>query len=92
VVAKFQRQLPHRQIAPLPLFADIVNLLASLAANSAAQESLAKPVDVHQHALVALFHLGHAMRFQTQLFSDKGFYEQIERVLSNWPRPAPFAC
>jgi hypothetical protein len=47
-----------------------VNFQASLSANPAAQEPLAEPVDVHQHALVGLFHLGHGMSFQTQLFTD----------------------
>jgi hypothetical protein len=54
-----------------------VNLQASLSANPAPQESLAESVDVHQHALVGLFHLGHGMGFQTQLFSDKRLYEHL---------------
>src|SRR5205823_13375682 len=70
-------QLPHGEIAPLPLFADIVNLQTSLPANPAAQKPPAEPIDVHQHALVGLFHFGHGMSFQTQLFSDKGFYEHL---------------
>ena len=76
-VAQFQWQLPHGEIAPLPLFADIVNLQTSLPANPAAQKPLAEPIDVHQHALAGLFHFGHGMSFQTQLFSDKGFYEHL---------------
>ena len=76
-VAQFQGQLPHREIAPLPLSSNIVNLQASLSANPAAQEPLSQPVDIHQHALVGLFHLGHGMSFQMQLFSDKGLYEHL---------------
>ena len=59
-----------------------MNLPASLTANPAAQQSLAEPVDPHQHALVRLFHLGHGVRFQTQLFSDKSFNEHLGLVLS----------
>src|ERR1019366_1022551 len=44
-----------------------------------AQKPLTQPVDVHQHVLVGLFHLGHGMGFQTQLFSDKSFYEHLVR-------------
>ena len=76
-VAQFQGQLPHREIAPLSLSPNIVNLQASLSANPAAQEPLSQPVDIHQHALGGLFHLGHAMSFQMQLFSDKGLYEHL---------------
>jgi hypothetical protein len=54
-----------------------VNLQASLSANPAAQEPFSQPVDMHHHALVGLFHLGHAMSFQMQLFSDKGLYEHL---------------
>jgi hypothetical protein len=32
---------------------------------------------MHQHALGGLFHLGHRVGFQTQLFSDKGLYEHL---------------
>src|SRR5204862_5473645 len=71
------RQLPHGKIAPLSLFSNIVNLPASLTANPAAQEPLTEPVDVHQHALVGLLHLGHGMGFQTQLFSDKSFNKHL---------------
>jgi hypothetical protein len=50
-----------------------VNFQASLSANPAAQKPLAEPVDVHQHARIALFDFSHSMGFQAQLFSDKGF-------------------
>ena len=76
-VAQFQRQLPHRHIPPLPLLSNIVGLPTSVSANPAAQEALTEPVDVHQHALVGLFHVGHGMGFQTQLLSDKSFYEHL---------------
>jgi hypothetical protein len=59
-----------------------VDVQASPSANPAAQKPLAQPVNVHQHALAGLFHLGHGMGFQTQLFSDKGLYEHLGRVLS----------
>src|SRR5215472_17880672 len=59
-----------------------MNVPASLPANPAAQQSPAEPVDPHQHALVRLFHLGHGVRFQTQLFSDKSFNEHLGLVLS----------
>jgi hypothetical protein len=55
--------------------ANIVNLQASLPANSAAQEPLSEPVNPHPHALLGLFHFGYGVSFQMQLFSDKGFYE-----------------
>jgi hypothetical protein len=54
-----------------------VNLQAPLSANPAPQKPLSQTVDMHQHALVGLFHLGHGMSFQTQLFSDKGLYEHF---------------
>ncbi|MGQ9636098.1 MAG: hypothetical protein ACUVXB_17885, partial [Bryobacteraceae bacterium] len=54
-----------------------MNLVASLPANPAAQEPLSQPVDMHQHALIGLFHLGYGMGFQTQLFSDKRLYEHL---------------
>jgi hypothetical protein len=57
-----------------------VNFQASLSANPAAQKPLAEPVDVHQHARIALFDFSHSMGFQAQLFSDKGFYEHFRRV------------
>src|SRR4029077_12032324 len=82
LITQFQRQLPHRKIAPLPFFADIVNLPAALPANPAAQESFSQPVNMHQHALVSLFHAGHGMGFQTQLFSDKRLYEHLGSALS----------
>jgi hypothetical protein len=70
-----------------PLFPNIVYLKASLPANPTAQESLPQPVDVHQHAVVSLFYRDDGMNFQTQLFSDKGFYEHLGsspfRVLSS---------
>src|SRR6516162_5788600 len=59
-----------------------MNLSASLAADAAAQQSTAQPVDMHPHAIVGLFHLGHRMSFQTQLFSDKRLYEHLGSVLS----------
>src|SRR5206468_35012 len=59
MVPQFQRQLPHGEIALLSLSPNIVNLQASLSTNPAAQESPSQPVDIHQHALVGLFHLGH---------------------------------
>jgi hypothetical protein len=56
-----------------------VHFQASLPANPAAQKPLAQPVNVHQHVLVGLFHIGHGVGFQTQLFSDKSFYEHLVR-------------
>src|SRR5208337_3897413 len=81
-VAQFQTQLPQGQVAPLPLSSDVVNLHTSLSANPATQEPPAQSVDVHQHARIAFFHPGHGVGFQTQLFSDKGLYEHLGRVLS----------
>jgi hypothetical protein len=54
-----------------------VHLPASLSANPAAQQPAAKPVDEDQHGVIGLFHLGHSMSFQTQLFSDKGLNEHL---------------
>ena len=48
-----------------------------MSADAAAQQSLAQSLDVNHHALVGLLHFGHGMSFQTQLFSDKGFYEHL---------------
>src|SRR5215468_6462039 len=81
-VAQFQSQLPHGEIAPLSFLPNVMNLQAPLPANPAAQQPPPEPVDPHQHALVRLFHLGHGMGFQTQLFSDKGLNEHLGSVLS----------
>jgi hypothetical protein len=70
-VEQFQGYFPHLQIAPLPLHSDIVNLPAALAANPTTQEPLAQPVDVHQHKLVGLFHLGYGVSCQTHCFLIK---------------------
>ena len=37
---------------------------------------------VYPHAVVRLFHFGHRMRFQAQLFSDQGLYEHLGSLLS----------
>jgi hypothetical protein len=79
---QLQRQLAHGQISPLPPSSNVVNLAASPPTNSAAQKPLAEPVDMHHQVLVRLFHLGHRMGFQAQLFSDKGLYEHLGSVLS----------
>src|SRR5262249_27748736 len=76
-VAQFQSQLPHGEIAALSFFANVMNLQASLSADPAAQQPPPEPVDPHQHALARLFHPGHGMDFQTQLFSDKGLNEHL---------------
>jgi len=81
-VAQFQGQLPHGQIAPLPLCSNIVDLQASLAANPAAQESLSKPVDAHHHTLFGLFHLGHGMSFKRNCFLINVSTSTSVRVLS----------
>jgi hypothetical protein len=79
----------RRQVL-FPLFPNIVYLQASLPATPTAQESLPQPVDVHQHAFVSLFYRDDGMNFQTQQFSDKGFYEHLGsspfRVLSSEQR------
>jgi hypothetical protein len=56
---------------PLPFLSGAMHFQTSLPANPAAQKPLAQPADVHQHVLVGLFHLGHGVGVQTQLFSDK---------------------
>jgi hypothetical protein len=40
---------------------------ASQSVNLAAQQPRAKPIEMHQHALVGFFYFGHDMGFQTQL-------------------------
>ena len=77
-VAQLQRQIPHRQISPLPLLAHAVDLTASLPAESATQQPITQPVDVDDHKLRCLLHLGHCMRFQSQLFSDKRLDEHLD--------------
>jgi hypothetical protein len=54
-----------------------VHFQATLTANSATQQPLPQPINTHQYTLVGFLHLDHGMSFQTQLFSDKGFYEHL---------------
>jgi len=53
-----------------------------MAANATAQQPLPEAVNVDNHLLLALLHLGHSMGFQSQLFSDKRLYEHLEPILS----------
>jgi hypothetical protein len=59
-----------------------MNLPAPTSANSASQQPLPQPVDLHHHEFVGLFHLGHGVGCQTQLLSDKRLYEHLGSVLS----------
>jgi hypothetical protein len=54
-----------------------MHLLAALAAHPATQQTPTQPVDVHNHELFGLFNLGHGVRLQPQLFSDKSFYKHL---------------
>ncbi len=70
--------MPHRQIAPFPLFSHIVQLPAALSANPTAQKPLTQSVDVYEHEPVGFFHLCYRVGFQAQLFSDKGLDEHFD--------------
>jgi hypothetical protein len=41
-----------------------------------------RSINMHEHELVGLFHLGHGVGCQTQLLSDKGFSEHLGSVPS----------
>jgi hypothetical protein len=53
-----------------------------MAANATAQQPLPEAVNVDNHPLLALLHLGHCMGFQSQLLSDKRLYEHLGPILS----------
>jgi hypothetical protein len=59
-----------------------VDLPTSMAAYAATQQPVAEAVDGDDHLLLPLFHPGHGMGFQSQLLSDKRFYEHLEPILS----------
>ena len=65
-----------------------VLLLASLiglaGASPVAQQPPAQAVDVHDHELFGVCNLGHRVRFQAQLFSDKSFYKHLGLFPSLW--------
>ena len=84
MVAKLQPLLPHRQIAPFPFRSHAVDLPAPLPAYPAAQQPPAQAVDVHDHELFGVRNLGHRVRFQAQLFSDKSFYKHLGPFPSLW--------
>jgi hypothetical protein len=54
-----------------------VHLLASLPANSTAQQPIPQAIDPDDHVLFASFDFGYAVGFQAQLFSDKRFNEHL---------------
>src|ERR1700674_2308680 len=61
-----------------------MNLPAALPTHPTAQQTPVQPVDVHDHELFGLLNLGHGVRFQAQLFSDKSFYKHLG--------PLPSSC
>src|ERR1700686_721886 len=54
-----------------------MNLPAALPTHPTAQQTPVQAVDVHDHELFGLLNLGHGVRFQAQLFSDKSFYKHL---------------
>src|SRR4029453_5412765 len=76
-VAQLQRQLPHGQVTPFPLLSPAVSLPAAPTAYPAAQQPPAQTVYAHEHELFGFLYLGYRVRFQAQLFSDKGFYQHL---------------
>jgi hypothetical protein len=78
---ELQRQFPQREIGAAPALLGYRDFQAAVPARPAAQGSLSQTVGTPRQALAGFCHLRGRMGFQTQLLSDKGFYENLGSVL-----------
>src|ERR1039457_4181913 len=59
-----------------------MHLPAPLPAESATQQPTSQPVDVDDHVILCILHLGHGMGLQSQLLSDERLDEHLNLFLS----------